>query len=67
MTALDVAGAFDKVWWAALSENLEHCGAAGKCLRLMKSYLCARFLCVVANGIASETLEFFCGVPQDAI
>ena len=40
---------------------------AGKCLRLMKSYLSARFLHVVANGIASEILEFFCGVPQGAI
>ena len=67
LIALDVAGAFDKVWWAALLANLEHCGMAGKCLKLMKSYLCARFLCVVANGITSETLEFFCGVPQGAI
>ena len=33
----------------------------------MKSYLSARFLYVVANGIASDTMEFFCGVPQGAI
>ena len=35
----------------------------------MKSYLSARFLRihVVASGIASEILEFFCGVPQGAI
>ena len=66
LIALGVAGAFDKVWWAALLANLEHCGVAGKCVRLMKSYLCARFPCAVANGIASETLEFLFGVPQGA-
>ena len=67
LIALDVAGAFDKVWWAALLANLEHCGMSGKCLQLMKPYLSARFLYVVANGIASDTMEFFCGVPQGAI
>ena len=40
---------------------------SGKSLRLMESYLCSRFLYVVANGIASEILEYLCGVPQGAI
>ena len=67
LIALDVAGVFDKVWWAALLANLGHCGMFGKCLPLIESYLSARFLYVVANGIASDTMEFFCSVPQGAI
>ena len=46
LIALDV-GALNKVWsvwWAALLANLEHCGMAGRSLRLMESYLCARLL-----------------------
>jgi hypothetical protein len=67
LVSLDVAGAFDKVWWAALLKNLWHCGCRGRAHKLMRSYLCARFLCVVALGEASKRMEFFCGVPQGAI
>jgi hypothetical protein len=67
LISLDVAGAFDKVWWAALLANLRHCGMRGRAHRLMSSYLIARFLCVVSMGSASKVLQFFCGVPQGAI
>jgi hypothetical protein len=67
LVSLDVAGAFDKVWWAALLANLKHCGMGGRSHRLISSYLHARFLYVVAMGIASGEFEFFCGVPQGAI
>jgi hypothetical protein len=67
LVALDVAGAFDKVWWKALLKNLHHCGMRGKAHQLLSSYLCARFLFVVAAGVASAILEFFCGAPQGGI
>ena len=63
LIALDVAGAFDKVWWAALLASLEHCGMAGKCLKLMKSYLCARFSCGIEDYYTPKnyTLQLFFG------
>lgn len=67
LISLDVAGAFDKVWWAALLKNLWHCGCRGRAHKLLSSYLCARFLCVVALGVASGDKRFWCGVPQGAI
>jgi len=67
LVALDVAGAFDKVWWKALLKNLAHCGMRGKAHRLMCSYLSDRSLFVVALGVASEILRYSCGVPQGGI
>jgi len=67
LVALDVAGAFDKVWWKALLKNLAHCGMRGKAYRLMCSYLSERSLFVVALGVASAILRYSCGVPQGGI
>ena len=67
LISLDVAGAFDKVWWKALIKNLEHCGMGGRALDLFKSYLSNRKFRVVANGVASALMEYFAGVPQGAI
>ena len=67
LISLDVAGAFDKVWWKALIANLQHCGMNGKALELMKSYLSNRKFKVVANGLMSALKEYFAGVPQGGI
>ena len=67
LISLDVAGAFDKVWWKALLANLKHCGMSGKALGLLNSYLSKRKFRVVANGIASALVEYFAGVPQGGI
>ena len=32
LISLDVAGAFDKVWWKALLKNLRHCGMKGRAI-----------------------------------
>ena len=67
LVALDVAGAFDKVWWKALLHKLKKCGCKGRALKLLESYFKDRFLYVVAMGIASSLKEFFSGVPQGGI
>jgi hypothetical protein len=67
LISLDVAGAFDKVWWKALLANLEHCGMCGKALNLLKSYLSNRKFKVVANGVASALKSYYAGVPQGGI
>ena len=67
LVALDVAGAFDKVWWQGLLAKLRACGCGGKALKLLKSYFKSRFLYVVAMGVASALYEFFSGVPQGGI
>ena len=67
LVALDVAGAFDKVWWKGLLHKLQRCGCGGMALRLLKSYLSDRFLYVVAMGVASGLKQFYCGVPQGGI
>ena len=67
LVALDVAGAFDKVWWKGLLHKLHKCGCRGRALKLLKSYLRARFLYVVAGRISSSVYEYLCGVPQGGI
>ena len=67
LVAMDVAGAFDKVWWEGLMAKLKACGCGGKAMKLLKSYFKHRFLRVVAMGIASALYEFFSGVPQGGI
>jgi hypothetical protein len=67
MVALDVAGAFDKVWWKALLKKMEVCGCSGSALELMKSYFSDRYLYVVAMGIQSGRKKYTAGVPQGGI
>ena len=67
LVALDVTGAFDKVWWKALLVKLQKCGCRGKALALLRSYFKDRFLYVVAMGIRSVLKQFFCDVPQGGI
>ena len=67
LVALDVAGAFDKVWWKALLKKMQVCGCKGRALRLFESYFSDRYLYVVAMGIASAKKGYTAGVPQGGI
>ena len=67
LVALDVAGAFDKVWWKALLELLSRCGCSGLALKLLKSYFSSRWLYVVAAGITSALRKYSAGVPQGGV
>jgi len=67
LISLDVAGAFDRVWWARLKARLKAKGMRRRALKLLYSYLKKRFIQVVTNGDASELHEIFSGVPQGAI
>jgi hypothetical protein len=66
LISLDVAGAFDRCWWARLKARLRAKGMSGSALRLLYSYLSNRFIQVVRNGEKSTPQEIFSGVPQGA-
>ena len=67
LISLDVAGAFDRVWWARLKRRLQKKGMRRKALKLLHSYLKNRFIQVVVGGEKSTPQEIFSGVPQGAI
>lgn len=48
--ALDITGAFDRVWHAGLLEKLRAIGIQGRLLMLMSDYLQGRTLHLVVNG-----------------
>ena len=54
MVALDIAGAFDRVWHAGLVEKLHAKGFQGNLLELLENYLQGRTLRVVINGQTSQ-------------
>jgi hypothetical protein len=64
LVSLDVAGAFDRTWWARLKNRLRAKGMKGRALLLLKSYLYERFLTVVLGGKSSSEREIFSSVPQ---
>jgi hypothetical protein len=64
LISLDVAGAFDRVWWARVKARLKVKGMSRKALKLVYSYLKNRFIQVVVGGDKSEKLEIFSSVPQ---
>ena len=67
MVALDIAGAFDKVWHRGLLEKLRAKGIQGGLLQLLGNYLEDRSLSVVVNGQTSESLPVEASVPQGSI
>ena len=60
----DVAGAFDRSWWAMLKKKLAVRGCTRKALRLLKSYLFKRFLKVITKDGCPALNEILSGVPQ---
>lgn len=64
VVALDIEGAFDKVWHEALIEKLRAAGVGGPLLQLFTDYLRERHLKVVLSGRESEEHPIRAGVPQ---
>uniref|UniRef100_A0A0P4VTV9 Reverse transcriptase domain-containing protein n=1 Tax=Scylla olivacea TaxID=85551 RepID=A0A0P4VTV9_SCYOL len=67
VVALDIAGAFDRVWHGGLLEKLRAKGIQGDLLQLLGDYLQGRTLQVVVNGQASESLPVRASVPQGSV
>ena len=65
--ALDIAGAFDCVWHAALLERLHAVGVDGALLALLRDYLQERRMQVVHNGQHSPHQHISAGVPQGSV
>lgn len=64
VVALDIEGAFDRVWHAALITKLHAAGVGGALLQLLEDYLRNRYLQVTINGQASQPQPIAAGVPQ---
>ena len=67
VVALDIRGAFDRVWWRGLLAHLQSIGIRGRALALLKSYLSDRSFVVATNGEKSEVCQIRSGVPQGGI
>lgn len=65
--ALDIKGAFDKVWHNGLCVKLRSKGISGKLLRWLQSYLHGRTIKVVISGQASDSSTINASVPQGSI
>ena len=64
VVALDIEGAFDKVWHAALVTKLRAAGVDGPLLQLLGNYLRDRQFKVTVNGCDSRLQPIRAGVPQ---
>ena len=65
--ALDIAGAFDKVWHKGLIAKLKSFGISGDLLLLLQDYLQGRTLQVVVNGSTSSEYPIEASVPQGSV
>ena len=64
---LDISKAFDRVWHDGLIFKLRRFGIEGTLLEFFKSYLTNRKQRVAQNGVLSEVMSLFAGVPQGSI
>ena len=64
VVALDIEGAFDRVWHEALVTKLHAAGIDGTLLPLLRDYLKDRYLRVTVSGRESEVQPIRAGVPQ---
>ena len=65
--ALDIAGAFDRVWHKGLIAKLKSLGISGDLLLLLQDYLLGRTLQVVVNGSTSSEYPIEASVPQGSV
>ena len=65
--ALDIAGAFDRVWHKGITAKLESLGITGDLLQLLQDYLQGRTLQVVVNGRTSSEYPIEASVPQGSV
>ena len=61
--ALDIKGAFDKVWHNGLCSKLKTKGVSGKLITWIESYLSNRSIKVVLSGQSSSTTSINASVP----
>ena len=66
VVALDVEGAFDRVWHETLVTKLWAAGIDGALLPLLRDYLSDRHLKVTVSGQESEVQSIEAGVPQES-
>jgi len=67
VVALDIAGAFDRVWHKGLASKLKSFGIDGNLLMLLEDYLQERTLRVVVNGHTSSEFPIQASVPQGSV
>jgi len=67
VVALDIAGAFDRVWHQGITTKLRSLGISGELLHLLQDYLNGRTLRVVVNGHTSTELPVKASVPQGSV
>ena len=65
--ALDIAGAFDRVWHGGLISKIKSLGIDGNLLGLIGNYLSDRTLHVVLNGHTSSEHKIEASVPQGSV
>ena len=65
--ALDIAGAFDRVWHRGLLAKLSAKGIQGDLLHLIENYLTGRTLRVVIGGQTSQQYPVRASVPQGSV
>ena len=65
--ALDIKGAFDRVWHNGLLAKLKSKGICGQLLKWIQNYLTNRSLQVILNGKSSRTFFFNASVAQGSI
>ena len=65
--ALDIKGAFDKVWHNGLRSKLLAKGVSGRLLIWLQNYLSGRSIKVVMSGQASNNASINASVPQGSI
>ena len=65
--AVDIAGAFDKVFHTGVLHKLRNIGVKGHLLDWLRDYLTGRSLEVVIGGKSSDRYPISAGVPQGSI
>ena len=65
--ALDIAGAFDRVWHRGLIVKLLSYGLDSDVTDLLENYLMDRFLRVAVNGYTSNEYKIGASVPQGSV
>ena len=67
VVAVDIEGAFDRVWHKGLTVKLESVGITGRLLELLKDYLSERSFHVNVGGFTSKEHPVMAGVPQGSV